>query len=453
MIKNVCIWVFFLSLSAQAKSIEVKETLFDEINRSYYNFDRSWEIENYERFVTLAKSGDITAKGIASVMKLNYTKGPVYESKTLDIELAKDYLREAISQNVPYALVALASAYRLSGEILEKYKEVLEYPAEEDFSKVYHYLKKAADAGDYRAQKRLTDVFYVGKEDKKGYIPRQRLEMLMDTKKYADSGNAISQLRLAAAYSVGAPYEGFKPDYGKSFELTRKAYENGLEKALPRYAEFFSSGIVVKRDYKKSYNMVKDSDYKYYYEKDMRFIRVNYQKIDLLHMMSDCQSLATTKLFGIKLMCASREQLRNIVKSSGAIVDKEDDRLVGDAYYSSSLLPDSKSLHIMYTVDNLFSNLVYEFELGQRSNIERLITEKYGKGTKLNYGQVWDTKDGIRIETIKFQSSLHLYYYHVMHEAQMQSEENHYEFLRNHAASIEKEKLKIEDQKKMDYGL
>ncbi|MFZ5896275.1 MAG: tetratricopeptide repeat protein [Myxococcota bacterium] len=99
-----------------------------------------------------------------------------------------------------------------------------------------------------------------------------------------------------------------------------------------------------------------------------------------------CARHAKTELFGVKLACASRRELRRALSRSDAPATSESDDRWYDSYDSSHVLDESRTLQLWYTRDNAWlARATYEFpshvDAGQVVRIAERVARKYGRPT------------------------------------------------------------------------
>jgi hypothetical protein len=118
-----------------------------------------------------------------------------------------------------------------------------------------------------------------------------------------------------------------------------------------------------------------------------------------------CEAKADTLLFGIKLKCGDRDQVRFKLASSGAVATSENLNDWGDTYETSKVLSGSTGLYVGYTFDNWFAVAEYQFSDDAFEDVANRVISKYGTPRKthgnLTVGPVsgtWITKDGLEIE-------------------------------------------------------
>ena len=95
-----------------------------------------------------------------------------------------------------------------------------------------------------------------------------------------------------------------------------------------------------------------------------------------------CAKIAKTELFGMKVRCATREQLRRAVARAGGTALREDDAYWADKYESARLLEESSELLLFYTRGGEFARAVYTFpshvDAAQVTRIAEMVASKYG---------------------------------------------------------------------------
>ncbi|HET9934674.1 MAG TPA: tetratricopeptide repeat protein [Polyangiaceae bacterium] len=128
-----------------------------------------------------------------------------------------------------------------------------------------------------------------------------------------------------------------------------------------------------------------------------------------LRERGNCDRSAKTELFGTKVSCASRRELRRALKRGNASGVSEDDNRWYDSYESSALLEESQSLELWYTRDNgWLARARYEFpswlDTEQVARVAAMVTRKYGAPRARNglvaVGPVryeWALPDGVRL--------------------------------------------------------
>lgn len=130
---------------------------------------------------------------------------------------------------------------------------------------------------------------------------------------------------------------------------------------------------------------------------------------DELKRMEECDRSDSTQLFGIKIKCASRDDLMVAVKQAGAIVKIEDKNKWGDEYDSSNILKGSSKLNIYYTLEDVFSQAEYTFpsrmDSQQVVDVKDFVSGKYGQPDSFSgntsVGEAsftWKLKDGLTLK-------------------------------------------------------
>lgn len=134
--------------------------------------------------------------------------------------------------------------------VIEKPSEPIDLKIEGTFferdhedSSAYFY-EHAAEQGDVDAQVKLGEMYYNKKDYQNAYDW---------FRKAADAGNARAQYWLSICYQWG---QGVKQDRKKAFDWAKKGARQGDVKAEYRLAEYYYSGNGVKRDRKKAFELV-----------------------------------------------------------------------------------------------------------------------------------------------------------------------------------------------------
>ncbi len=122
-----------------------------------------------------------------------------------------------------------------------------------------------------------------------------------------------------------------------------------------------------------------------------------------------CSQSGKTELFGVKLGCASRRELRRALGRSAAKVTSEDENHWFDEYETASLLDESRGLELWYTRDNAWlARARYDFpsslDTEQVVRIADMVAHKYGAPASrrgvIAVGEVayeWLLPDGVRL--------------------------------------------------------
>ena len=108
----------------------------------------------------------------------------------------------------------------------------------------------------------------------------------------------------------------------------------------------------------------------------------------LLLLITLCPSLFAAELFGVALVDASRDQLRNAVKQAGiTLVSQAGDDAFFDVYNSEGVLPGSTHLFLGFVKqDQTFAFAEYLFSGLQQPDLLQKLTSKYGE-PRVNSGQ------------------------------------------------------------------
>lgn len=110
----------------------------------------------------------------------------------------------------------------------------------------YGQLLKAADAGNYRAQRELGKAFYLGTEG----LPRDYDKAYTYLLKAAAQEDPTAEAYLARLYDEG---NGVAKDATKAFDLYRRAANQGDDESRCRVGRMFIEGRVVKADPEKGF--------------------------------------------------------------------------------------------------------------------------------------------------------------------------------------------------------
>lgn len=290
-------------------------------------------------------------------------------------------------------------------------------------------FRAEADKGNARAQF-LLGVMYsmVGSGVKQDYIEAIKWFRLAADQKYADA-----QYELGKMYFNG---DGVKQDYAETVKWHRLAADQGHAKAQLLLGSMYDNGRGVKQNSAEALKWYRlaadqgDSDAQFVlglrYEfgqgvkqddtEALKWYRLaadqgdaeSQRRVGQLIERSNCSKQATTKLFGVALKCASRDDLRLAVKDAGATVKVEDKNKWGDSYFSETVLKGSSELNITFTVDDFFAKAAYTFpsrmNAGQIIEIKDFVSNKYG-APDATYGNTsvgdasfeWRLDDGIEI--------------------------------------------------------
>jgi len=261
----------------------------------------------------------------------------------------------------------------------------------QDFAEAGTWYRKAAEQGFAAAQNNLGVMYANGRGVKQDFA-----EAVKWYRKAAEQGDANAQYNFGAMYDNG---QGVKQDNAEAAKWYRKAAEQGYANAQYGLGLMYANGRGVKLDFAEAEKWYRKAAEQGYAKAQL--------KLEALEMLSCI--VATTALFGAKLMCANRDTLMAAVKKAGATVKQEDKGKWGDTYYSSSLLKGSSELYIGYTVDDRFSVAQYTFpshvDTQQVLRIKNMVAGKYGQPQyatgNVNLGEAsfkWHLKDGIELK-------------------------------------------------------
>lgn len=213
----------------------------------------------------------------------------------------------------------------------------------------------------------------------------------------AQSGHAAAQNNIAVCLEHG---HGIHKDEEQAVYWYRQAADRGDALALHNLASMYLNGKGVAPDYDEAERLL------------VRAAQLGRKQaeatLEALRERRRCEKTASTELFGVKLACATRAQLRGALARSGAPVEREDDAEWFDAYDSSRLLAGSRRLELGYTEDDRLGKATYTFpsedDREQVLRIADLVARKYGAARQrvgsATSGTVrfeWQTRDGVRI--------------------------------------------------------
>ncbi|MDH3353750.1 MAG: hypothetical protein OEL79_00890 [Chromatiales bacterium] len=125
----------------------------------------------------------------------------------------------------------------------------------------------------------------------------------------------------------------------------------------------------------------------------------------------ECLQRASTELFGVKLLCASRAELRAAMGKTKARVVREIDRTGSDVYQSGDYI-----VVVLFYHSDKFVGAKYTYKKSEKQpkyiNLVKVLTRRYGE-PKSSQGGVddksvsreWHTKDGASIKLYRQSNS------------------------------------------------
>lgn len=257
-----------------------------------------------------------------------------------------------------------------------------------DVAKALEWNQKAAARGDADAQMRLSRWY------ENGEIVKQ------------DATKALEWLQKAAAQGQPAALEHLghwhitRRNYTKGVELFQKAAAQGYWSAQARLGEWYEYGQYVTRDYGKAIEWSQKAA--------VQGDRYSQKRVLRLSEILKCEKSAKTKLFGVLVKCANRDQLTAAVKNAGGKEKLEDKNHRIDVYHSATLLKGSSELAI-YTHYGNFVKAQYTFpshlDAQQILRVQEFVSNKYGNPTTSSGNAAlgdasfeWRLGDGIILE-------------------------------------------------------
>jgi TPR repeat protein len=331
-----------------------------------------------------------------------YVKG---EGVSVDLVKAAGYFRRAADLGDARGQLRLGEAYN-DGAGVEK-----------DRAEALRWINKATAQGEPRAEYLMALATASGDG-----VPKDMAAAYLWCRKSAEGGNADAQFDLGVALHDGADLKRDDAEAARWFGLAAKQGHHG---AMNNLGWLYLGGKGVTRDEREAVRLFRAADepgslafaYDYgvgglapdaqralaLYKKQGNEWAMNHHK--RLSQRLQCEARADTLLFGIKLKCGDREQVRFRLASSGAVATRESRNDWGDTYETSKVLSGSSSLYVGYTFDDWFAVAEYQFADDKFEDVGNRVISKYGPPRKthgnLRLGPVsatWITKDGLEIE-------------------------------------------------------
>ncbi len=247
----------------------------------------------------------------------------------------------------------------------------------QDYAEAVKWYRKAAEQGYASAQYNL-GVMYDNGEG----VPESDAEAVKWYRKAAEQGHAAAQNNLGWMYEFG---KGVPQDYAEAVKWYRKAAEQGYAVAQNNLGVMYEFGKGVPQDYAEALRWFNKSA-----AQGEAFAKGNLRILKKAMEMRRAHPHAP-KLFGVPLVGAMRDGMREAVKRAGARPVREKYSYWCDKYDSKALLKGTSELYLCYSADSdpdgasstdFFAYAEYTFpsfmDVEQVARVRDMVASKYG---------------------------------------------------------------------------
>jgi TPR repeat protein len=309
--------------------------------------------------------------------------GAMYEEGSgteRNLELARTWYERA-------AKLGLARAQRNLGKLYDEGLGV-----EKNKALANEWYRRAADQGD------ALGAAWLGLNLFNAEKPRDATEACRYLLQGAKGGSATGQAGLADCFGTG---DGVVKDEAAAVRWYLEAAKQGYSYAEYRLGEAYAAGRGVPSD-------ANEAEKWFAAAAHHKFGGAS-ERLTAFREKRHCATTARTELFGVKLVCADRADLRRALSATKARATREDYGFWYDTYDSTGVLEGSSELAVGYlTGSQLFGRAQYTFpgdmDTGLVARVAELVSKRHGAPTKRqgapSLGSVryeWRLPDGVVI--------------------------------------------------------
>jgi len=197
-------------------------------------------------------------------------------------------------------------------------------------------------------------------------------------------------------------------DIKQAFDNLKQGANLGSVKSAKELARFYqSSWLMTKANYVKALKYRSFEDEPSYFDDPLL---EGYEK------MLNCNEMAKLKLFGFKLACTKRSELRAYLKDKGAFARREDEAYLADIYSSGKVFEHTTKMTALYTHGGELAKITFDIDPDKYSYFLQLVNDMTGESKEGYKGHdTWwhpEIETGLKVHlsanTLEFQNSLQM---------------------------------------------